>query len=73
MSELNILHSGELYLPLDPSITEEQYRMRKLLQRVMMRGGFEPYSCEWWHFTLADEPYPDRAFSFPVAVESVRA
>ncbi|MCR4870933.1 MAG: hypothetical protein K5859_06535 [Atopobiaceae bacterium] len=54
-------------------ITEEQYRMRKLLQRVMMRGGFEPYSCEWWHFTLADEPYPDRYFSFPVSVASVRA
>ncbi len=47
--------------------------MRKLLQRVMMRGGFEPYSCEWWHFTLADEPYPDRYFSFPVSVASVRA
>ena len=54
-------------------ITEEQHRMRKLLQRVMMRGGFEPYSCEWWHFTLADEPYPDRYFSFPVSVASVRA
>lgn len=31
MSELNILHSGELYLPLDPSITEEQYRRQELL------------------------------------------
>ena len=36
-------------------------------------AGFEPYECEWWHFTLADEPYPDRYFSFPVSVASVRA
>jgi D-alanyl-D-alanine dipeptidase len=39
----------------------------------MIRGGFEPYACEWWHFTLADEPYPETYFSFPVAVDSVRA
>ncbi len=31
MSDLNIMHSGELYLPLDPSITEEQYRRQELL------------------------------------------
>ncbi|MBR3234223.1 MAG: hypothetical protein IKG11_01255 [Atopobiaceae bacterium] len=23
--------------------------------------------CEWWHFTLADEPYPDTYFDFPVS------
>jgi D-alanyl-D-alanine dipeptidase len=54
-------------------ITEEQYEMRMLLQNTMVRGGFEPYECEWWHFTLADEPYPDTYFSFPVAASSVRA
>ena len=54
-------------------ITEEQYEARMLLQQAMARGGFVPYDCEWWHFTLADEPYPDRYFSFPVAVDSVRA
>ena len=54
-------------------ITDDQYRMRMLLQKTMMRGGFEPIDCEWWHFTLADEPYPDTYFSFPVAYASVRA
>ena len=54
-------------------ITDDQYEMRMLLQSAMVRAGFEPYECEWWHFTLADEPYPDRAFDFPVSSSSVRA
>ena len=31
-----------------------------------MEGGFNPYEEEWWHFTLANEPYPDTYFTFPV-------
>ena len=31
---------------------------RMMLQKVMVRNGFEPLDCEWWHFTLKDEPYP---------------
>ena len=37
-------------------ITEEQYGNRMLLQSVMVRNGFLPIDCEWWHFTLKDEP-----------------
>ncbi|MBO5555559.1 MAG: M15 family metallopeptidase [Oscillospiraceae bacterium] len=48
-------------------ITEEQYANRMLLQHVMMRNGFLPIDCEWWHFTLKNEPYPDTYFSFPVS------
>lgn len=48
-------------------ITKEQYDNRMLLQSVMKRGGFEPYDCEWWHFTLRDEPFPDTYFEFPVS------
>ena len=48
-------------------ITEEQYQNRMLLQRAMLRNGFRPYDCEWWHFTLANEPYPDTYFDFPVS------
>lgn len=54
-------------------ITEEQYSNRMILQHAMVRAGFEPYECEWWHFMLADEPYPDRYFNFPVAIDSIRA
>ncbi len=39
---------------------------RLLLSSLMQLHGFEPYPYEWWHFTLADEPYPDTYFDFPV-------
>ena len=48
-------------------ITDEQYDNRMLLRNAMLRNGFEPIDCEWWHFTLADEPYPDTYFDFPVS------
>ena len=48
-------------------ITDEQYANRMRLQKVMVRNGFVPIDCEWWHFTLADEPYPDTYFEFPVS------
>ena len=28
--------------------------------------------CEWWHFTLNNEPYPDTYFDFPVSSEYLR-
>ena len=48
-------------------ITKEQYENRMLLRTAMLRNGFEPYDCEWWHFTLRDEPFPDTYFEFPVS------
>lgn len=48
-------------------ISEEQYENRMLLQKVMVRNGFKPIDCEWWHFSLEDEPYPDKYFEFPVS------
>ncbi|MGD9544663.1 MAG: M15 family metallopeptidase [Methylocystis sp.] len=39
---------------------------RLLLSSLMQLHGFKPYPYEWWHFTLADEPYPDTYFDFPV-------
>jgi D-alanyl-D-alanine dipeptidase len=53
-------------------ITEEQYGNRMLLQSVMVRNGFQPIDCEWWHFTLKDEPYPDTYFEFPVSSQYLR-
>ena len=52
-------------------VTEEQYDNRMFLQSAMLRSGFQPIDCEWWHFSLADEPYPDTYFSFPVTRESL--
>lgn len=53
-------------------VTEEQYENRMRLQKVMVRNGFQPIDCEWWHFSLRDEPYPDTYFAFPVSSEYLR-
>lgn len=63
---------GEISHPDYKGITEEQYENRMTLQRAMVRNGFEPISCEWWHFTLRDEPYPDTYFEFPVSTDYLR-
>ena len=63
---------GEISHPDYKGITEEQYANRMMLQKVMMRNGFEPIDCEWWHFTLKDEPYPDTYFDFPVSARYLR-
>lgn len=44
---------------------------RMLLQRLMVEAGFEPYDQEWWHFTLAAEPFPETYFDFLVDRERV--
>ncbi len=63
---------GEISHPDYRSITEEQYENRMILQKVMKRNGFQTLDCEWWHFTLTDEPYPDTYFEFPVSSEYLR-
>ena len=58
---------SELSHPDYRGVTEEQYENRMLLQKAMVRNGFLPLDCEWWHFVLKDEPYPDTYFAFPVS------
>ncbi|MBQ3837564.1 MAG: peptidase M15, partial [Treponema sp.] len=53
-------------------VTSEQYQNRMFLQDAMTRNGFVPLDCEWWHFTLKDEPYPDTYFDFPVSSAYLR-
>ncbi|MBE6741400.1 MAG: peptidase M15 [Ruminococcaceae bacterium] len=53
-------------------ITEEQYENRMFLRNIMLRNGFEPIDCEWWHFTLKNEPYPETYFDFPVSTEVLK-
>ena len=52
------------YEHLDLSASQRQNRA--LLRDIMVNAGFAPYEYEWWHFTLASEPYPDTYFGFPV-------
>ena len=46
--------------------TQEQQKNRLLLMRLMEQAGFKSYSAEWWHYRLADEPYPTTYFDFPI-------
>lgn len=48
------------------TITAVQFANRMILRNAMLSHGFKPYDCEWWHFTLKDEPYPDTYFDIPV-------
>ncbi|NUU62240.1 M15 family metallopeptidase [Paenibacillus sp. JW14] len=47
-------------------ISKSQMANRKILKDAMMKEGFQPYSKEWWHFTLKKEPYPGKYFDFDV-------
>ena len=47
-------------------LTKQQKENRQLLQVVMRKYNFRPYSKEWWHFTLRFEPFPKTYFNFPV-------
>jgi len=45
------------------TITFIDNRMRP--QKVMVRNGFQPIDCEWWHFSLKNEPCPRHLFCLP--------
>lgn len=62
---------GELSYPDYEGITPEQKANRTILRDAMLAAGFNPFATEWWHFTLADEPFPDTYFDFPVSSASV--
>lgn len=57
---------GKVSWPLSKTVTPQQRANRMLLRTVMVKNGFKPYDQEWWHFTLANEPFPDTYFNFPV-------
>jgi D-alanyl-D-alanine dipeptidase len=48
------------------TIGAQQAANRKLLKSLMTKQGFIDNAHEWWHYTLADEPYPGTYFDFPV-------
>ena len=47
-------------------ISAVEARNRRTLCDVMEQSGFRRYECEWWHYSLRDEPYPDTYFDFPI-------
>lgn len=63
---------GEISHPDSRAVTDEQFENRLFLRNAMLRSGFQAIDCEWWHFSLADEPYPDIYFEFPVSAEYLK-
>ncbi|MGW0518855.1 D-Ala-D-Ala dipeptidase VanX [Crossiella sp. NPDC003009] len=49
-----------------PGVTPAEARNRQCLRSIMEACGFSSYECEWWHYSLEDEPYPDTYFDFPI-------
>jgi zinc D-Ala-D-Ala dipeptidase len=49
-----------------PGLSCGEAQNRRRLRSIMERSGFVRYGCEWWHYALRDEPYPDTYFDFPV-------
>ena len=49
------------------AVSEVAQRNRQMLKSVMQSAGFRPYSKEWWHFELADEPFRQDGFDFEIA------
>jgi D-alanyl-D-alanine dipeptidase len=68
--ELDMGTPWDFFDPLTwPSSTEvsaAQRANRNLLTEAMMRAGFKPLAEEWWHFTLAEEAFPEHYFDFDI-------
>jgi D-alanyl-D-alanine dipeptidase len=47
-------------------ITPVEASSRQHLCSIMAACGFDRYDCEWWHYTMKGEPYPDTYFDFPI-------
>jgi D-alanyl-D-alanine dipeptidase len=58
--------------PFSKKVGAKQRANRSRLRRAMLAQGFEPLPTEWWHFTLAKQPFPKTFFDFPVARSSLR-
>ncbi|MBN8713293.1 MAG: M15 family metallopeptidase [Xanthomonadales bacterium] len=47
-------------------VTAAQHANRDLLRQAMTARGFENYTMEWWHYTLAMHPQPTALYNVPV-------
>jgi zinc D-Ala-D-Ala dipeptidase len=50
----------------NPAVGPVARRNRLLLRLAMEKHGFVNYDQEWWHYTLASEPWPRTWFDDPV-------
>lgn len=50
----------------NPDLSHDVRRNRQWLRNVMERHGWRNLPEEWWHYTLVNEPYPQKYFTHPV-------
>jgi zinc D-Ala-D-Ala dipeptidase len=50
----------------NPDAGDTALRNRQMLKSSMQEAGFRPYAKEWWHFELANEPFPQDGFDFEI-------
>lgn len=70
VGELDMGTAYDFFDPLshtdNPDVSDAARANRQRLKTAMEAQGFVNLPEEWWHYTLKDEPYPDRYFNFPV-------
>ena len=47
-------------------MTADYLARRDYLRSNMEKHGFVAYEEEWWHYTLANEPFPSTYFDFDI-------
>jgi zinc D-Ala-D-Ala dipeptidase len=57
----------ELAATANAAVGEKALTNRQMLKAAMQGAGFRPYSKEWWHFELVDEPFRKDGFDFEIA------
>ncbi len=50
----------------NPALAPDVQDNRRWLRALLQRHGFRNLPEEWWHYTLQNEPYPERYFNFIV-------
>lgn len=50
----------------DSNVSQEVRYNRDDLRQLMEKQGFVSSDIKWWHFVLANEPYPNQYFNFDV-------
>jgi D-alanyl-D-alanine dipeptidase len=56
----------ELSHPNSTAVPESVFQNRQFLKSLMKQFGWVGIEQEWWHYTFANEPFPDTYFNFPI-------
>lgn len=46
------------------NVPKQYLKNRSILRASMLQHGFQDFQKEWWHYTLKNEPYPDKYFDW---------